>query len=140
MSTDIAALLVSLKPRFAEMILAGEKTVELRRVRPSIEPGALVVFYASSPVKGVLGTGRVAAIDTSSPSALWERHGSLSGLSRREFSAYFAGSDEAVAIALTDVRRLSKPVPLAELRRRWQGFRPPQSFRYLDAAQAANVM
>src|SRR5215204_963173 len=103
MSTDLTALFVSLKPRFAEMILAGEKTVELRRVRPAVSPGALVVLYASSPVKEVVGTGRVAAIEASSPSALWNSHGPLSGLSRREFRGYFAGVGEGVAISLADV-------------------------------------
>jgi predicted transcriptional regulator len=140
MSTDLTALFVSVKPRFAEMILAGRKTVELRRVRPAVAPGALVILYASSPAKEVVGTGRVVAIEVSSPSALWESHGSLSGLSRREFRGYFAGVGEAVAISLADVRRLPEPVPLAELQRRWRGFRPPQSFRYLDAVQAASVV
>lgn len=85
MSTD-HALFVSVKPRFAEKILAGEKSVELRRVRPSVTPGTLVIFYASSPTREVVGTGR------------------------------------------------------ADLRERLAGFEPPQSFRYVNAAQAATLI
>jgi hypothetical protein len=37
------------KRRFSELILDGEKTVELRRVAPSLAPAALMILYASSP-------------------------------------------------------------------------------------------
>jgi predicted transcriptional regulator len=133
-------LFVSLKPRFAELILCGEKTVELRRVAPSVDPGALVILYASSPVMEVVGTARVAALETASPTALWHRHGAECGLARNDFRAYFAGVRKAVAISLEEVRRLEQAVPLAELRRRWAGFSPPQSWRYLDAERAAALV
>jgi predicted transcriptional regulator len=133
-------LFVSLKPRFAEMILCGDKTVELRRVAPTLAPGALVILYASSPQMQVVGNGRVAALETASPTALWQRHGAECGLSRSEYRAYFAGVGRAVAIVLEDVRRLPEGVPLARLRELWTGFRPPQSWRYIDADQAAALV
>jgi predicted transcriptional regulator len=140
MSIADPALFVSLKPRFAEMILRGEKTVELRRVRPSLEAGSLVIFYASSPKKQVVGTSRIAKIETASPTSVWASHGEASGLTRAEYREYFAGVHIAVAISLTDVQRLPKAIPLDSLRQRWAGFRPPQSFRYIDAAKAAVVL
>jgi predicted transcriptional regulator len=133
-------LFISLKPRFAEMILVGEKTVELRRVAPTLSPGAKVILYASSPQMQVVGSGRVAALEMASPTALWERHGSECGLSRSEYRAYFAGVDRAVAIVLEDVHRLPEAVSLVRLREHWEGFRPPQSWRYIDAAQAAALI
>lgn len=133
-------LFVSLKPRFAEMILSGDKTVELRRVAPTIAPGALVILYASSPQMQVVGTGRIAGLEKASPTALWGRHGAECGLSRSEYRAYFAGVGQAVAIVLEDVQRLPEPVSLAKLRERWAGFRPPQSWRYIDPAQAAALV
>lgn len=134
-------LFVSLKPRFAEMILNGEKTVEIRRVAPTISPGALVIFYASSPSMQVVGSGRVGALDRASPTALWERHRDGCGLTRSEFRGYLAGVRGAVAITLGDVRRLPRTIPLTELGRLlWAGFRPPQSWRYLDADKAAALL
>jgi predicted transcriptional regulator len=140
MSTDSTALFVSVKPRFAEKILAGEKSVELRRVRPSVTPGTLVIFYASSPAREVVGTGRVKAIETDSPTAIWERHRSNVGLPRSEYRTYFEGVRQAVGIVLTEVERLPQSVPLADLRERLAGFEPPQSFRYVNAAQAATLI
>jgi predicted transcriptional regulator len=139
MSTDQPVLFVSIKPRFAEKILAGEKSVELRRVRPLVAaPGTLVVFYASSPTCEVVGTGRIEAID--SPNAIWERHRSELGLPRSEYRSYLAGVRQAVGILLEDVRPLTCRVPLAALRQRLGGFEPPQSFRYIDANQAEAVI
>jgi predicted transcriptional regulator len=140
MSPDSTVLFVSIKPRFIEKILAGEKSVELRRVRPSVGPGTRVIFYASSPSREVVATARVKRIDSDSPTAIWERYRSQIGLPRSEYRTYFDGVRKAVGIVLTDVERLPRSVPLADLRERLGGFEPPQSFRYIDATQAAAVI
>jgi predicted transcriptional regulator len=70
---------------------------------------------------------------------IWTRHGSLSGLSRQEYDSYFVGSSCAVAITLRDVAPFAARVPLADLRKGRPWFQPPQSFRYLSAAQVASL-
>lgn len=141
MPSDQPVLFVSIKPRFAEKILAGEKSVELRRVRPGgAQPGTLVVFYASSPRCEVVGTGRIEEIDVGSPTAIWKRHGDQVGLPRSEYRSYFQGVRDAVGIVLADVSPLRESVSLADLRRRLSGFEPPQSFRYINEEQTAAVI
>src|SRR4051794_19317173 len=103
------SLLVSVRPRFAALILDGTKTVELRRVRPAVLPGAMVVIYASSPLKGLVGTGTVEAIEVGALDRIWDAHGERAAVTRDEYDAYFGGADRAVAIELTDVQRLSRP-------------------------------
>jgi predicted transcriptional regulator len=137
---DTRALLVSVKPIYAELLLSGNKTVELRRVRPNVGPGCEVLLYASSPTMEMVGTARVKAIDVDDADAIWRRHGPATGVDRETFDAYFEGAEIAVAITLSETRRLRRGVPLAELRRRISGFRPPQSFRYLGSAEAAAVL
>ena len=44
------------RPRFAEAILAGVKTVELRRTVPKIVVPTLALLYATTPVRALLGT------------------------------------------------------------------------------------
>jgi predicted transcriptional regulator len=140
MPTDANILFVSIKPRFIEKILAGEKSVELRRVRPSVQPGARIIFYASSPSREVVATARIKAIDAGRPTAIWERHRAEVGLPRSEYRNYFAGASQAVGILLEEIERLPHPLPLADLRERLDGFEPPQSFRYIDDTQAAAVI
>jgi len=88
-AVETQPLVLSLKPRFAEAILDGSKTVELRRTRLLAPPGTCLVLYASSPVMAVVGTATLAAIDTASPTAIWRRHNSRVGLGRAEYDTYF---------------------------------------------------
>jgi predicted transcriptional regulator len=126
------ALLISIRPRFAEKIFDGSKTVELRRVCPKIVAGDLALVYVSSPTKEVQGAFEVARVITSSPTVLWRRIGKKSGVTRAEFFAYFHGKKEAHALVIKQAWKLAIPIPLTDLRRRKGGFRPPQSFHYLN--------
>jgi predicted transcriptional regulator len=132
-------LLVSLRPRFASLLLSGRKTVELRRTPPDVACGALVLIYESSPERRLVGFGHVGAIDVGEPRGIWTRHGPDTGITRAEFDAYFEGTSRAVAITLRDTARLDRPASLEELRHRWSEFRPPQSFRYLTPAQVQRL-
>lgn len=140
MPTSDPALFLSLRPRFAELLLSGEKSVELRRVRPAVSDGTVVLLYASSPRMTLVGRARVAEVDVGSLGQIWRKHGSNTGISREEYEGYFAGLQSAVAIKLTDVQRLAQPRPLDDLRQRLSGFQPPQSYRYLDRTQVAALI
>ena len=124
------ALLLSIRPRFVDSIFSGTKTVELRRVKPRVQAGDLVVVYASGSVKGMAGAFEVTGVTAAAPSSIWRRHSGASGLTRQEFDAYFSGTDLAYAICIGKVWKLTEPVPLKTLRKRRAGFRPPQSYHY----------
>jgi predicted transcriptional regulator len=138
MHPDVRTLLISLRPRFAELLLSGIKTVELRRVQPAVGRGAPVLLYASGPTCALLGTAIVDSVHAAACEDIWERHGAWAGVSRDEYDSYFEGRSTAVAITLASVRRLPRPMPLDELRDGRDWFQPPQSFRYLDARQTAS--
>jgi predicted transcriptional regulator len=140
MDAETTALFLSLRPRFAEMLLDGRKTVELRRVRPTAEAGSVVLLYASSPDRALVGRAEIEEIEVDGLRAIWKRHGKATGLNREEYDAYFDGVDQAVAITLRGISRLAQPRPLDDLRRRLVGFRPPQSYRYLDSLQVASLI
>src|SRR4051812_25136463 len=135
MPPDDSALLLSLRPRYADLLLEGSKTVELRRVKPAASEGSTVLLYASSPTMTLVGRAEVAKIHVASLNEIWREHGDRTGITRKEYDCYFAGIDRAVAIELKQIRRLERPRPLDDLRRRLAGFRPPQSYRYLDSCE-----
>jgi predicted transcriptional regulator len=117
-------VLMSIRPEYAEAILSGEKTVELRRRRPSFEPGAKILIYSSAPDQKLLGTFEVAAIQEGSPHGLWRKVAEEACINHADYQAYFDGCEMAYGIEVRRVRRL-KP-------RRLQ-FRPPQSYLFLKS-------
>ena len=129
-------LFLSLKPTFADLLLDGKKSVELRRVRPKAEAGTSVLIYASSPVRALVGTCVVEAIGAERPAVIWEMFGERTGLDEAAFHGYFSRCERAVAISVGRPRRLAEPVTIDVLRRRLPGFRPPQSFRYFSDSEA----
>ena len=131
------ALVISIRPRFAEMIFAGSKTVELRRVCPKISAGDLALIYVSSPSKQLQGAFEVGKVISASPSALWRKLGKKSGITRAEFFDYFQGKSKAHALVIKRVWKLSAPICLTALRRRKGGFRPPQNFHYLKRNESS---
>lgn len=131
------ALLISIRPRFAEMIFAGSKTVELRRVCPKISSGDLALVYVSSPTKELQGAFEVGKMISASPSVLWRKVGKESGITKTEFFDYFRGKTKAHALVIKRAWKLLDPVRLNSLRRRKGGFRPPQNFHYLNRNESS---
>ena len=125
-------VVLSLKPRFAEAILSGVKTVELRRTVPKIVVPTRALLYATTPVRALLGTCIITRVQTADLAVLWREHGSRSDLRYHEFERYFDGVDVGTALVLTQPQAFGRRVPLQDLRAKPRGFRPPQSFAYVD--------
>lgn len=132
MTTRRSAVLLSVKPRFAEAILAGSKTVELRRRGIGTHPEAAVVLYATAPTMAVVGTARVGEVISLSPREAWRTYKHALGINRDEFNAYLAGAASAVLLRLTRPQTLDQPITLQELRSAVSAFHPPQSYRYVS--------
>lgn len=126
------SLLLSLRPRFAEAILSGAKTVELRRRPVKASPGTVVVLYASAPTMAVVGTAVLVDVVALSPHTAWRRYRHTLSLSWSEFTEYLAGAERAHLLRLDDVKEVDQPLTLQTLRGS-APFQPPQSFRYLHA-------
>ncbi len=110
--------------------------MELRRVRPKVAPGDIIVMYVSSPrreVRALLVVQRVVETDTDS---LWNQVGPEAGVTEGEYRQYFEGSATGVGIELRVAMALENPVTLDELRQVSPGFRPPQSYRYVAGLTA----
>ncbi len=133
------ALVLSLKPKFAEAILSGTKTAEIRRVMPRITIPTRALLYASGPTRSLAGTCVVRTVARHPVNELWRLHGKQTGLSRTEFDAYLAGRDHGVALLLEQAETLPAPIPLHALRRA-ENFRPPQSLAYIDHRQRERLL
>jgi predicted transcriptional regulator len=135
MSSVRRVLFLSLRPEYADLILCGEKTVELRRRKPDVQDNDIVILYAASPVKSILGTARVQSVVQGTVTSIWRDFGSETGITQSTYKTYFDNSVEATAIRLRKTKRLSVPLTLDSIRRIIDGFTPPQSYRYLSAQE-----
>ena len=70
---DERALFISVKPKYANAILEGTKTVELRRTRPNLPDGSLVILYSSTPTRAVVGWAHLTGVREGTPIEIWDR-------------------------------------------------------------------
>lgn len=126
------AVLLSIKPKYADLILSGSKRVEFRRSWAA-QNVSVIVLYSSSPIQKIVGVVEVDEAVVASPTSLWrictERGG---GLTRKELRSYFAGKTRGVAVLLGEVFKPTKNVDPKDI---INNFVPPQSFRYLDTSE-----
>lgn len=130
-------LVLSIHHLYAERILSGRKKIELRRTRPRLRKGDIVLVYSPRPVMALVGGFDVKKLIEARPDKLWDLAGSISGISKTEFDEYYSGASRGFGIWIAKTWRLQKPLSLQELKRLWSNFSPPQSFRYLRADEVS---
>lgn len=133
-------ILLSVRSPHVERLLAGTKTVELRRRPLNVAAGTTVLLYASGERREIVGSFVAGTVESGSPTALWTRFGKASGLTRREFTGYLAGVDVGYVLPATDVRVLRDPIPLEVLRGRWPAFTTPQTYRRVHHGELAHIL
>jgi predicted transcriptional regulator len=125
------ALLLSVRPPFAKAILSGTKTAEVRRQRPSVALGALVIIYATKPIGAIVGTARISEISSGGAEEMWQDHSVKVGISREEFDDYLDGANSAYILEITKVQHLVPLLTLEQMRAA-ADFQPPQGYRYIN--------
>ena len=94
--------LMSIKPRYAEEILNGKKTVEIRRTHFRANSGDSVLIYATRPVAGIVGYFTIDSVYFEDVDEIWSAYGDKTGLSNTEFQEYVKGCKKASAIVIGD--------------------------------------
>lgn len=124
------AILLSIKPQFANAIFAGDKHFEFRKAIPRDREAKRVYVYASAPISRVIGFFDVESILSDHPDALWAETQSGAGITKEYFHKYFAGRQLGHAFKVKDASLFDEPRCLASM---FSIKHPPQSFRYVSA-------
>lgn len=131
------AALISIHPEHAQKIIAGEKRIEFRR-RWAVAQFSVLVLYATSPIKRIVGLAEVKRVVIGSKTKLWGLAKVLGGgVTRTQLFAYMKGSKNGVAIELDEVRLVLGGLDPSSIF--GDQFRPPQSFRYLKEQEYAKI-
>ena len=125
-------LIISLKPRYANLVFSGEKKVELRRRIPLGFVDRQVFVYVSKMRMALCGGFRIGTILCGAPNEVWTQVAHSACLDRTSFDAYYAGVEIAYALEITEVWEFEVPIELDTLRKQFGSFVAPQSWRYVN--------
>ncbi|MEM7683299.1 MAG: ASCH domain-containing protein [Pseudomonadota bacterium] len=131
----VESALISIKPKYADAIISGAKTVELRRRIPPLKTGTCLWIYATRPRGAVIGTAIVSGIIKGTPEQIWEACNNDAAVDRCTFDAYFDSSAEAFGIILSEIAR-REPISFEKLKEIRSNFHPPQVLMRLTAQEA----
>ncbi len=123
-------IILSIKPEYVQKIIEGTKKYEYRR-RIAKENIRYIYIYSTYPIMKVVAKVEVVGVLSASPSSLWEKTKSMSGISRVKYREYFKGCKIAYAYELKKVFVFDEPKELIEYNITFA----PQSFLYLSEEQ-----
>ncbi len=121
-------VLLSIKPKYANAILAGEKLVEFRKLtfKKEIER---VYIYSSAPEQRIIGYFTIDDIVSDTPKKLWRQFSDVGSISEEDFFEYFANKEIGYSIKIKEVKRFSKSKNPKDI---FENFVPPQSYMYCE--------
>jgi len=121
-------VLLSIKPRYVEEILQGNKRFEFRKsyFKQDVEK---VFIYSSHPSKEIVGFFTVGKVHIDTPERVWGKCGKHGSISRAEFFSYFSGKEMAVGIEIDDLEIFEDSIKPHDI---FPEFVPPQSYYYLN--------
>lgn len=124
-------IILSIKPKYCEKIVNGEKKVEFRkRFFSDADKINLVYMYATRPIKKIVGAFRIDSIEKGPPRDLWRKFKNISGISEDKFFGQFGSKKTIFAIKIKDVKPFNPPIDPNLLS---PNFTPPRSFQYIKA-------
>jgi predicted transcriptional regulator len=124
--TDIV---MSMKPSFARKVIAGSKSIEIRRRFSRKWVGHEAILYATKPLGSLVGRATINSVTDDQPDRVWSQFGSSIGCSRAEFDAYVGSSDRVSAIEFKNVVQYGEAIPLSQISDLiHQKLTPPQSY------------
>ncbi len=127
--------LLSIKPKYVDKIIKGEKNVEIRtKIPKNISKKGKFLVYSSSPVKKVIGEIQYNNIIEVHSGCITEHdirnimHWSYNfGISFYEFFQYVGGKKEFYGFVIDSIVLFKEPKSLADYGLK----RPPQNFCYI---------
>lgn len=125
-----AAAILSIRPIYADQILAGTKTIELRKSSMGLNSGDIILVYSSAPEQRIKFWFNIREIEALDIADMWSRYHGKLGVKYDEYMQYFDGQRSAVGLHVGEVHSLA-PIPLKQIQLLIPGFVPPQGLIWL---------
>jgi predicted transcriptional regulator/ribosomal protein S18 acetylase RimI-like enzyme len=99
-SSNRHSLVITVRPEYAEAIMTGRKTIEVRKRFSQDWIGAKAVIYASSPLCQFVGEVDIEDVTVDSPSRIWLQYGDALACDSKAFQEYCDSRERVYAIKL----------------------------------------
>src|SRR5260370_17213476 len=125
------AAIISIKPVYANKILAGTKTIELRKSEMGLNESDIILVYSSAPEQRFAFWFRIRAVETLPVKRMWDLRKTALGIGFDDYATYFRGLEFAVGFHVGELQPLT-PIPLKEIEAFVPHFVPPQASIFLQ--------
>lgn len=125
MDSSATTVLISIHPRYVDLISSGKKKIEFRKRKFSRKIKRFVI-YSTAPVSKIVGFFDVDSIECATPQKLWDEYASVGGIARKDFFDYYENTSTAVGIRIKKYTPFANAFDISFL-----NTVPPQSYRYL---------
>ena len=119
-------VLLSIKPKFVESIIKGNKKYEYRKAifKKNVDT---VVIYQTTPFCKIIGEFEIDGILYDTPENIWQITQEFAGITQDYFDKYFYNRKIAYAIKIGNIKQYElEPKDIIKQ------FKAPQSFMYWD--------
>ena len=119
-------VLLSIKPKFVESIIKGNKKYEYRKAifKKNVDT---VVIYKTTPCCKIIGEFEIDGILYDTPENIWQITQEFAGITQDYFDKYFYNRKIAYAIKIGNIKQYElEPKDIIKQ------FKAPQSFMYWD--------
>ena len=122
----MSKMLLSIKPKYVDKILSGEKKYEFRKFhcRKGIDT---IVIYATTPMKKVVGEVALLDIIEGNVEHIWNETHNYGGILKKDYTDYYKERGNAIAYQLGEVTVYKEPKMLTDFGLNYV----PQSFAYI---------
>lgn len=122
-------VLLSIRNRWAEAILSGEKKYEYRRTPPSMDTPYIVIMYVTAPHKEVVGMFTVKSTVEGAPEEITLKTIDETPHTKPEILDYLEDATNPSALEVSEPERFHSKASYSELQE--SGATPSQNFRYV---------
>lgn len=122
----MSKVVLSIHPKYADLILNGEKKYEYRK-RLFSKNVTTLILYATYPVKQVVGEVQIINVLKDKKHIIWERTHQFGKVTKYEYNKYYNKYAMAVAFELGNAIKYDVPKKLQDFNIN----KSPQSFVYL---------
>ena len=128
MKDTLTSVILSIKPIYAQAIIAGTKKVEFRKkiFKREVEK---IFIYSSMPKKKMIGYFTILDVIEDTPINLWNEFKEVGGITEKDFFEYYKNAEKGFSIKINEVVKFEKEIEPDDF---IEKFCAPQSYIYIE--------